>query len=165
MKLLLVTFVTVFAVTGYADHGNVNASLNEIGEAIHDVDDAKLSIKVSNRNRVIQRLQKHAHSIEHLIKAIKALPSGKWIQAYGQDCNTLCGYRRQRNVRSPEGALCVSGETRVTSATTGNIRYIYGTWGGIVNANAAASAGRFCYVPHQKRDNDRTDITVGCFCE
>jgi hypothetical protein len=64
--------------------------------------------------------------------------------------------------------LCTSGENFVpTSVNAGAyskfIAYSHGNWGGgMYEPNF--SDGNYCWYAAQKRDNDQTDLTVGCYC-
>lgn len=87
-----------------------------------------------------------------------------WYQANGQECVSFCRSMNLNSGLSPEGAQCTSGETQVNSAL-GQIVYSYGTWGSVGTNVPARSSGGYCYKGGQKQDNDKTDITVGCFCE
>lgn len=68
------------------------------------------------------------------------------------------------------GANCFSGEVRINPASfplmkdLSSVKYIYGTWGGY-GSTAGTASERFCYRPGQKRDNDRTDLTVAYLCK
>ncbi len=91
---------------------------------------------------------------------------GAWHPVNGQLCLNFCRSIGQESGISPEGAQCVSGENVVPSAL-GVIPFSYGCWPGncpAQNFSNAVSVGRNCYKPGQKQDNDRTDVTVGCFC-
>lgn len=87
-----------------------------------------------------------------------------WYQADGQECVSFCRNMGLNSGLSPEGAQCTSGENQVNSAL-GQIVYSYGTWGSVGTNVPARSSGGYCYKGGQKQDNDRTDVTVGCFCE
>ena len=86
----------------------------------------------------------------------------KWHQANRQDCNSFCSKRGRVNTADPvTGAKCTSGERRFNGI---GISYVYGTWGGTRTTSSTFSVGEYCYSSDQKRDSDRTDRTVGCFC-
>lgn len=87
-----------------------------------------------------------------------------WYQANQQECVTYCRGMGLNSGLSPEGAQCTSGENQVNSAL-GAIVYTYGTWGSPGTSVPARSSGAYCYKGGQKQDNDKTDITVGCYCE
>ncbi|MEY4668207.1 MAG: hypothetical protein RL518_906 [Pseudomonadota bacterium] len=94
--------------------------------------------------------------------------SGRWYNAYQQYCPTFCASIGQTNVPSPDGFACTSGEERPWSAINAGVDYSpTGCWHscslpeGIPGAKSESSR---CYHPTQKRDNDRTDTTVGCYC-
>ena len=98
---------------------------------------------------------------------IERVGFGSWYNAPWQECSSFCRVIGGVNTPSPDGFSCTSGEERpqsalgvVNYAPTGcwhNCRYPEGRRG-------ASSVGHRCYAPGQKRDNDRTDVTVGCFC-
>ena len=98
---------------------------------------------------------------------IHRVGGGAWYNAPSQECASFCRAIASVNIPSPDGFSCTSGEARplsaigvVNFAPTGcwhDCRYPEGRPG-------ATSFGPRCYAPGQKRDNDRTDITVGCFC-
>jgi hypothetical protein len=58
-------------------------------------------------------------------------------------------------------ARCASGERQVNGE---GLNYIYGKWGS-GQASGTGEVGAFCYSSGQKRDNDGTDITIGCYCD
>jgi hypothetical protein len=103
---------------------------------------------------------------------------GGWFQADRAPCNDVCRFYELQNGRSPDGNYCASGEQRKPSAL-GRFSFLYGCWGPCGNPTPeinAASVGENCYhptqpprsdgyvQPEQRRDNDPTDRTVGCFC-
>lgn len=90
---------------------------------------------------------------------------GGWYQADNEACSMVCSRLGKVNSPSPEGMLCVSGENRATSAV-GVINYTRGCWIDCTpnNTTGSTSVGGSCYHPSQKRDWDRTDRTMGCFC-
>lgn len=93
--------------------------------------------------------------------------SGSWYNAPGRNCPTFCRAIASVNIQSPDGFSCTSGEERPWSAI-GVINYApTGCWHNCrfpEGRVGAVSVGARCYAPGQKRDNDRTDTTVGCFC-
>lgn len=92
---------------------------------------------------------------------------GMWYNAPGQECSAFCRAIASTNVPSPDGFSCTSGEERPWSAI-GRVNYApTGCWHDCrlpEGRPGAVSVGPRCYAPGQKRDNDRTDTTVGCFC-
>ena len=95
------------------------------------------------------------------------LLGGKWVQGDGRKrCDRVCAEKGLSLGRSPEGAQCVSGEARPLSAQ-GKIQFKYGCWSDCSTQGAVKTdvVGRMCYRPGQKRDHDRTDRAVGCFCQ
>lgn len=93
--------------------------------------------------------------------------TAQWTNAVGQDCNSVCRGLGGYNVPSPDGFSCTSGEARPASAI-GRINYApTGCWHNCAEPEGlpgAVSIDGRCYSPGQKRDNDRTDTTLGCFC-
>lgn len=98
---------------------------------------------------------------------IKRGGSGAWYNAPFQECSYFCRSIGGFNSLSPDGFGCTSGEERPQSAI-GIINYTpTGCWHDCrfpEGRPGAISIGYRCYAPGQKRDNDRTDMTVGCFC-
>ena len=98
---------------------------------------------------------------------VRRAGSGMWYNAPAQDCTSFCRAIASENVPSPDGFGCTSGEERPWSAI-GRVNYSpTGCWHDCrlpEGRAGAVSVGPRCYAPGQKRDNDRTDITVGCFC-
>jgi hypothetical protein len=91
---------------------------------------------------------------------------GKWYQANAIDCPPFCAGKGMKNIASPEGAKCTSGENIPPSAIEAKIQYDvcwpdctvhYGT--------NVKSYGRECYADGQNQDGDRSDETRGCFCK
>jgi len=93
---------------------------------------------------------------------------GQWVQVDRKVCSTECSNRGLENRTSPEGAFCAAGENIPTSSlgSHGTISYTHGCWPNCSAhvGNTPTSVGGMCYSAGQKRDNDRTDRTVGCFC-
>lgn len=91
--------------------------------------------------------------------------AGVWTPADRSNCSTICRNAGKANVRSPEGAYCTSGENVLASAVPWVV-YKYGCWPNCTptTVNNAESVNNDCYKPDQRRDSDRTDMTVGCFC-
>ncbi len=93
--------------------------------------------------------------------------SARWYNAPGWDCPTFCAARQAVNIPSPDGFSCTSGEERPWSAI-GVVDYSRtGCWHNCASPEGipgAMSAGPRCYAPGQKRDNDSTDTTLGCYC-
>ncbi len=116
----------------------------------------------------IQNTRQRYYDTQVLCTATVARPgSATWYSAAGQYCPTFCASIGGVNTPSPDGFSCVSGEVRgwsaigvVNFAPTGcwhDCRFPEGRTGSV-------RVGYRCYSPGQKRDNDRTDITVGCYC-
>jgi len=92
---------------------------------------------------------------------------GGWVQTDGRSkCENVCRDQGLTLGRSPEGAQCVSGEARPLSAI-GKIQFVEGCWGSCESQGLITTSvhSRSCYAPGQKKDNDRTDRIVGCFCQ
>lgn len=88
---------------------------------------------------------------------------GRWFQVNGITCGAYCNSQGLTSGQSPEGGFCVSGETRVPSAVNQGIIFNV-TYGGIYQTSDASYSGSYCYFTGQKRDNDASDITQGCYC-
>jgi hypothetical protein len=93
---------------------------------------------------------------------------GKWYQVDSVHCPTYCTNMGRKNVKGPEGATCMSGECRSKSGVDQGIKFLYGCSGdGTCSPQGyheAVSVNQYCYKPTQKQDDDKTDLTVGCFC-
>jgi hypothetical protein len=90
---------------------------------------------------------------------------GRWVQTDGQSCQDVCRRQGMAAAKDPGGASCVSGEARPTSAI-GQVSFVKGCWGACTPMGdiQTESVGPFCYHAGQKRDADKTDRTVGCYC-
>jgi hypothetical protein len=103
------------------------------------------------------------------VAAITKTGSSQWHNAFRQNCQTFCSSIQGSNVASPDGFWCTSGENRPLSAINAKIDYRpTGCWhpcGQPEGTRGAISVGDRCYSPTQTRDNDLTDLTVGCFCQ
>lgn len=95
-------------------------------------------------------------------------PVEGWYNAYRKVCPDFCKDLGLENIASPDGFKCTSGEERPWSAIRANVNYSpTGCWHPCdkpEGREGAASVWQRCYHPTQKRDNDRTDWTVGCYC-
>lgn len=92
----------------------------------------------------------------------------KWVQTNGLSCVSVCSQQGLLSKPSPEGAYCTSGEV-VPSSARGVISFTYGcmpnkTCAAQGRVNGSQNQTRYCYGPGQSRNNQKTDITVGCFC-
>jgi hypothetical protein len=90
-----------------------------------------------------------------------------WVQTNGGVCQNVCkGVGRVSIPSSQYKNRCVSGEVRGDAI---GINYTQGVWGGGREFYQSNSVGSRCYgwntKGHQKQDNDKTDITVGCYCK
>lgn len=100
-------------------------------------------------------------------KSLDANVEGGWFNALKVECPAFCSGLGKRNVQSPDGFACTSGEERPWS-TIGVVNFVTGCWHSCAapeGMSGAASVGGRCYHPTQKRDNDSTDWTVGCYCK
>ncbi|MEY4668398.1 MAG: hypothetical protein RL518_1097, partial [Pseudomonadota bacterium] len=92
---------------------------------------------------------------------------GRWYNAPRQECSSFCRSIGGVSTFSSDGWACTSGEARPPSAI-GVVDYSpTGCWHDCrfpEGRTGATSVGHQCYAPGQKRDYDRTDITVGCYC-
>lgn len=91
---------------------------------------------------------------------------GQWVQTDGRLCADVCRAKGMVAGKDAAGASCVSGEARPASAA-GLIQFTKGCWGGCqAEGNIQTDTlGPFCYKPGQKKDADKTDLAVGCFCK
>ncbi len=91
---------------------------------------------------------------------------GQWVPTDGKSCDSVCRSRGMAAGKDAAGASCVSGEARPASAA-GLVPFSKGCWGGCeAQGNIQTDTlGPFCYRPGQKKDADKTDMTVGCFCK
>ena len=101
-------------------------------------------------------------------KSLDAAVDGGWFNAFRLDCSTFCTGLGKKSAPSPEGFSCASGEERPVSSI-GVVDFSpSGCWHSCAlpeGAAGSASVGFRCYHPSQKRDNDRTDQTTGCYCK
>lgn len=116
----------------------------------------------------IPNTKQKSYNVQVTCTATVARPgSAKWYSAAGQHCPNFCTSVGGYNVPSPDGFSCVSGEVRGWSAI-GAVNFSpTGCWhdcGRPEGRTGSVSVGNRCYSPGQKRDNDRTDTTLGCFC-
>lgn len=95
------------------------------------------------------------------------LPVGRNLSSTQKICSNFCADRGMTNIRSRDGSFCASGESLPESAL-GFLTQHYGCWGGGCDQkhgySRTISVGHRCYGEGQKRDNDSTDTTVGCYC-
>ncbi len=106
------------------------------------------------------------HVKHHYGIAWRRCTPGRWIQTEGRLCQQVCKNAGLRAAQDASGAACVSGEARPESAT-GQIPFTKGCWGPCTPMGnlATEAVGPFCYAKGQVRDADKTDLTVGCYCE
>lgn len=167
--LALCSFVTAKAeiIGGFDPQGLVNVieqSSDQLERVANDVPDFQRRRIANQLDRVINQLERVQRELSHGGGGGGGGFGGGWFQADAQECVSFCRARGMMNAISPDGAQCVSGEAQAQSAV-GRIVYSYGTWGAVpVGMTSTQSSGPYCYKPGQKKDNDRSDITVGCFC-
>lgn len=94
--------------------------------------------------------------------------SEKWVQTNGSSCVSVCQGQGYVSATDKTGASCSSGEI-VPNSARGVIDYRNGckpnrTCSGQGPVNGAASEGGFCYGPGQAKNNEKTDVTMGCYC-
>ncbi len=131
----------------------------------------KDSIPDHRRRALANKVNRLSGDLERIAEEIEnggggGFHFGEWLPANGQECTSFCRSRGMETAVSAEGAQCMSGENHAASGM-GIIPMVNGCWPSscLPDLNVpSVSVGRFCYKPGQKRDNDRTDITVGCFC-
>jgi hypothetical protein len=116
----------------------------------------------------IPNTRQKTYNVQISCTATVARPgSAKWYSAAGQYCPNFCTSVGGFNAPSPDGFSCVSGEVRGSSAI-GEVNFSpTGCWhdcGRPEGRTGSVSVGSRCYSPGQKRDNDRTDTTLGCYC-
>jgi len=166
--LALCSFVTAQAeiIGGFDPQSLVNVieqSTDQLQRQANDVPDFQRRRLANQIDRVVNQLQRVSRELNQGGGGGGHFGAG-WFQANAQECVSFCRSQGMFNAISPEGAQCVSGENQAMSAV-GRIVYTYGTWGGGPQHQLSAqSNGGYCYKPGQGRDNDRTDLTVGCFC-
>jgi len=178
LSLFSVVVVAYLLVAGMAlAQGNVpweiDQQIQNIDESIRGIHrDARL-LNGNQKRAVLRRLE----NTERLLTLLQASLSGGsgggggggqrqgWVASNREDCYQVCERAGLRLDESPEGAQCASGEVRPNSALAAGVRFPYGTWGdGSLSVYGATAYGEFCYAPGSRRDNDRTDLTVACYC-
>lgn len=172
MKKLSIGLLMLTAIVGY---GAVSLSpllgraLNELEDSANTIHRNAGSVPHHQKDEVAERVRNVIELLEDALYALEddgpVIGFGRWIPTNGGECNAVCAGAGMRSSLSREGAQCVSGENRAASAV-GVIAFQNGCWPNCSpqSPSAAVSVGRMCYSPGQKRDNDRTDVTMGCFC-
>lgn len=94
--------------------------------------------------------------------------SEKWVQTNGSSCGSVCQGQGYVSATDKTGASCSSGEI-VPQSARGVIDFRNGckpnrACSGQGPINGAASEGGFCYGPGQAKNNEKTDVTMGCYC-
>jgi len=92
----------------------------------------------------------------------------RWVRTNGVSCVTVCSQQSLVSKPSPEGAYCASGEV-IPASAQGMISFPNGCspnrqCAAQGSVNGASHQGRFCYGPRQSKNNQRTDVTMGCYC-
>ncbi len=99
---------------------------------------------------------------------LEATIEGGWFNAYTQECDAFCSGIGKANVASLAGYKCASVEARL-QASIGILNFsgASGCWHSCSapEGRPASSGGIWCWASGQKRDYDRTDKTVGCYCK
>ena len=161
------------AVTATA-HGPVAPEVTRVTRAVKQLKNSAHYVQPSQQN--IKNILKAIEDLEYVLEELDGfyppppppppIRRGKWVQANNQACQAVCAAVGLESGLSPEGAQCASGETRAASSFN-KISYVHGCWPNCApNPHSkASSVGGSCYEPGQKKDWDRTDITVGCFCK
>jgi len=91
---------------------------------------------------------------------------GKWYQANNVDCGPFCNAKGMKNVPSPEGPKCTSGENIPQSALDAKIQYVECWPACNVHFGPTAKSDQGdCYADGQNHDGDPSDETRGCFCK
>jgi hypothetical protein len=148
--------------------GESVAEIAAIHESLSQLEQNSEHLSQGERRLLIEGLDQILLRIRDLKQQLRRggghVGFGGWMQVNGKDCTQTCRASGLVVGLSPEGASCTSGEVRPVSARLSGIQYLHGTWGQETDHVQSSSSGRFCYAPGQKRDNDRTDVTVGCFC-
>ncbi len=99
----------------------------------------------------------------------------------GTRCSAVCSALGLVLAPAPgTNSKCASGEVRPTGSITATVAgapvlaagdFFYGTWGTVdqngewKGAIGSTESGDYCYASGQKHDTDKTDITVGCYCQ
>ena len=104
-----------------------------------------------------------------VVDEVEVLIVGGWYQVNGEFCPDFCASVGKVNVASKDGSMCTSGESIPPSAV-GIIDFDRGCW----PSGSCPAQGRYlnntsdngdCYGPGQKKDDDGTDVTMGCYCK
>ncbi len=171
-KISIGILAMLFAVAVYGAVGLsplITKALNELEKDANTVHRHAGSVPYHQKEEVAERVRNVIDLLEDALYALEddgpIIGFGRWIQTNGGECNSVCASVGMRSALSREGAQCVSGENRAASAI-GSISFQNGCWPNCSGqmSSSAVSVGRMCYSPGQKRDNDRTDVTMGCFC-
>lgn len=167
----------IFAIQASADHipSQVLHALQDIDRAIRDLQLSASLIYPEDASVVAGRIQNQTRQLQQIADDLYTPgpgpgpgpnPISRWYGVNGANCRTYCQSIGMFSGLSYEGAQCASGENRPASAV-GSVSFSNGCWPNCSPqySNNARSVGGYCYKPGQKQDNDRTDVTVGCFCQ
>jgi hypothetical protein len=151
--------------------GPFASDLNQAKRGVDGMLKRATQLKLSQRGDAkakVAQIMEELGAVMAALHAVDTVGRDGWFRVEGESCPEVCDALGLVSDYSPEGAMCASGEVRPESAI-GIVQFTKGCWpncapdapGVVVDA---ASVGKHCYKPGQKRDNDRTDLTVGCFC-
>jgi hypothetical protein len=170
---LLILAATVSTVSSAEEiSGLFKSELKTAERGIEGMLKRSSELKLSQRQdatRKVEELMSKLSATLMALQAVQLVGRDGWFLYEGESCQDVCQAIGLANVPSPEGAMCASGELRPTSAI-GIVQFTKGCWGGCsaqgpAQVSGAESVAQHCYRPGQKRDRDRTDLTVGCFCQ
>jgi len=169
-KISIGILAAFFAVAVYgAISPMISKALSDLEISANTIHRSAGALPYHDRMNVARRVRAVVDLLEDALFELESddpiIDFGQWVQTNGGECNSVCASAGMRSALSREGAQCVSGENRAASAV-GIIAFQNGCWPNCSpqSPNVAVSAGRMCYSPGQKRDNDRTDVTMGCYC-
>lgn len=145
----------------------IKGDIRSIENSLKSIERKGQRMGVSERMAVIDALAGLMENIGQTMDSVAPAISGRdgWFQAVGEDCNNFCSAIGMFPGFSPEGAQCASGET-VPASSLGSIDFQKGCWPNCAprHESTAQSDGKYCYNAGQKRDRDKTDLTMGCYC-
>lgn len=159
------------ALAGSAVTGPFAADLATAQRGVDGMLQKANQVKLLERQDAKMKVERMMAKLGATLAALETVPvlgRDGWFLYEGESCPAVCEAIGLTNVPSPEGALCASGEVRPASAI-GIVQFKKGCWPNCAaegpSVMGAQSIGGSCYKPGQKRDNDRTDVTMGCFCQ
>lgn len=165
-KRILVSLAALFLFAANGRAENVDQTLGALDQNIRSLENQLYTIPAYKRPQVVRRLDYAVRDIQRIQQELQGPGQMEgWYAAAAQSCANYCQSIGMYTAVSPEGAQCVSGENHAASAV-GVVPFVYGCTSDCAPQayNNAVSVGQYCYKPGQKQDNDRTDITVGCYC-